>query len=229
MVVKEASYEVTDPSVESQVLTLAGAGADTFINVTTPKFAAQAIRKAYDIGWKPLQFLASTTQSIPAVLEPAGIEKSVGIVSLASFKQPGDPAWDNDPGMQDYFAAMKKWSPEHSATDYYSLTGYATAQLAAIILKNSGDELEGCLPAAVAAGCDGELFAGQLRGFQQVAAGTLRRQAMAGFFGRDRCVAVLAQEVAPSPQELTQPDCALDRHSKRIKVPRPLSLRVWAA
>lgn len=141
MIVKEASYEVTDPSVDSQMVALAGSGADTFLNVTTPKFGAQAIRKAHDIGWKPLHFIASATTSIPAVMEPAGIEKSVGIISVASFKVPGDPAWDNDPAMKEYFEVMKRYNPEHSPTDYFNLTGYATAQFAAMLLKKSGDEL----------------------------------------------------------------------------------------
>jgi ABC-type branched-subunit amino acid transport system substrate-binding protein len=93
MIVAEQSYEVTDPTVDQQITSLKASGADTFFNITTPKFAAQAIRKAYDIGWRPLQFLTAVSSSVSSVLTPAGLDKSVGVMSVAYLKDPSDPQW----------------------------------------------------------------------------------------------------------------------------------------
>ena len=98
MIVAEASYEVTDPTVDSQIVQLQGSGAERFFNITTPKFAAQAIRKAYDIGWKPLHYLNNVSASVGSVLTPAGLDKSVGLISTQYLKDPTDPQWANDPG-----------------------------------------------------------------------------------------------------------------------------------
>ena len=111
MIVAEATYEVTDPTVDSQIVTLQGSGADTFFNITTPKFAAQAIRKAYDIGWKPLHYPQQRRRSVGSVLTPAGLEKSVGLITVAVLKDPTDPQWANDPAMQEWLAFMKKYYP----------------------------------------------------------------------------------------------------------------------
>jgi len=102
MIVSEVSYEVTDPTVDSQIVSLQGSGADVFINVTTPKFAAQAIRKAWDIGWRPLQYLASVSVSVNSVMRAAGLEKGVGIVSSAYLMTPGDPEWAHAPAMRQW-------------------------------------------------------------------------------------------------------------------------------
>src|SRR5262245_41368357 len=109
MIVAEVSYEVTDPSVDTQIVTLQASGADTFFNITTPKFAAQAIRKAYDTGWRPLQFINNVSSSIAAALQPAGLEKSIGLLSSQFAKDPTDPAWKDDKGIKDYVSFMKKY------------------------------------------------------------------------------------------------------------------------
>src|SRR3954451_23414235 len=96
MIVKEASYEVTDPTVDSQIVTLQGSGADVLFIFATPKFAAQAIRKTYDVGWKPMTFLSNVSASVATVLQPAGLEKSTGLITALYFKDPTDPQWAND-------------------------------------------------------------------------------------------------------------------------------------
>src|SRR6185369_10176937 len=102
LIVKEVSYEVTDPSVESQIVTLQASGADTFFIFATPKFAAQAIRKTFDIGWKPLQFVNNVSASVAAVLQPAGLEKSEGLITSAYLKDPTDPQWSKDKSFKDW-------------------------------------------------------------------------------------------------------------------------------
>src|SRR5262249_30344784 len=100
MIVSEQSYEVTDPTVESQILNLKNSAADVFFNITIPKFAAQAIRKAADIGWKPAHFLNSVSASVEVVLKPAGLEASQGVITAFALKDPDDPQWQNDPAVQ---------------------------------------------------------------------------------------------------------------------------------
>ncbi len=141
MIVKEVSYETSDPTVDSQVAQLQASGADVFFNITTPKFAAQAIRKAYDLGWKPLQYLNSVSASIGAVLTPAGLEKSVGIISTQYLKDPKDPAWKDDKGMNEWRAFMKKYYPEGDTTDAFNVSGYGAAQTLVQVLKQCGDNL----------------------------------------------------------------------------------------
>jgi branched-chain amino acid transport system substrate-binding protein len=141
MIVAEASYEVTDPTVDSQIVALKSSGADVFFNITTPKFAAQAIRKAYDIGWRPLHLLNSVSTSVAAVLQPAGLDKSVGLVSVAYVKDPTDPTWKDDRAAADYFAFMKKYYPDGNAVDGLNVYGYAVAQTLAHTLKQCGDDL----------------------------------------------------------------------------------------
>jgi len=141
MVVKEVTYEVTDATVDSQIVELKSSSADTFVNITTPKFAAQAIRKAYDIGWKPLQFLNVVSSSIAAVLKPAGVEKAVGIISTAFMKDVVDPAWKDDAGVKDYLTFMKKYYPDADPNDYSNVYGYSSAQTLIHTLKLCGDDL----------------------------------------------------------------------------------------
>ncbi len=140
-IVAEASYELTDPTVDSQMINLANSGANVFMNFSTPKFAAQAIRKANDLGWKPMHFIASPGSSVQAVLKVAGFDKSAGVMTAQFFKEPGDPAWDKDPAMQDYFAFMKKYLPNDSALDAIGVSGYVNAQMAEHVLRAAKNEL----------------------------------------------------------------------------------------
>jgi ABC-type branched-subunit amino acid transport system substrate-binding protein len=141
MIVKEVSYEVTDPTVDSQIVQLQASGADTFFNITIPKFAAQAIRKAYDTGWKPTHYLNSVSASVGSVIKPAGTEKALGILSAAYFMDPTDPQWKNDPAMKEWEAFMKKYYPEGNLTDPFNVYGFAVAQTLHEVLKQSGDNL----------------------------------------------------------------------------------------
>jgi len=141
MVVAEASYESTDPSVDSQIATLQGSGADTFFSFASPKFAAQSIRKAYDIGWKPLFFIPYSAQSVKAVLQPAGLEKSVGLISSAYVKDPTDPQWKGDAATKEWLAWMKGYYPDGDLSEIYNVYAYTNAQLLVQVLKQCGDDL----------------------------------------------------------------------------------------
>ena len=141
MVIAEASYESTDPSVDSQIATLKGSGADTFFSFASPKFAAQSIRKAYDIGWKPLFFIPYSAQSVSAVLQPAGLNKSVGVISSAYVKDPTDPQWKDDAATNEWLAWMKSYYPDGDLSEIYNVYAYTNAQLLVQVLKQCGDEL----------------------------------------------------------------------------------------
>jgi len=141
MIVKEVSYEVADPTVDSQIVQLQASGADTFFNITTPKFAAQAIRKAFDIGWKPLHYLNNVSASIGTVLTPAGLDKSVGLISTQYLKDPTDKAWANDPAVLEWTAFMKKYYPEGSLIAGENFYGWSVAQTMVQVLKQAGDNL----------------------------------------------------------------------------------------
>lgn len=141
MIVARATYEVTDPTIDSQIVTLKGSGADVFFNITTPKFAAQAIRKVADIGWKPLHYLNQVSASVGSVLQPAGLDKSVGLITIQYLKDPTEPEWANDPAMKDYFAFMKKYMPDAKPEDANNTYGVAVAQLTMQVLKQCGDNL----------------------------------------------------------------------------------------
>jgi branched-chain amino acid transport system substrate-binding protein len=141
MLVTTVSYETSDPTMDSQVVSLQGANVDVFFNGGTPKFGAQAIRKAYDIGWHPTQFLASVSTSIGAVLKPAGFEKAKDIISIAYLKDPTDPQWRDDPGFKDWLAFMKRYDPDGDVTDNYNVTGYSLAQTLVDVFKRCGDDL----------------------------------------------------------------------------------------
>ncbi len=117
MVVKAISYEVTDPTIDSQAVTMQGSGADMLVTAATPKFAAQVIRKIYDLGWKPLHFLTNVSGSVGAVINPAGPERAVGIILAAYLKEVSDPDWKDDPGMNEWRAFMKEYMPDSDITD----------------------------------------------------------------------------------------------------------------
>jgi branched-chain amino acid transport system substrate-binding protein len=141
MIVKEASYEVTDPTVDSQMAQLQASGADTFFNITTPKFAAQAIRKAWDSGWKPTHYLNNVSASIGSVLTPAGLDKSAGLITTQYIKDPDDPDWKNDKAVQDWVAFMKKYYPEGNLHDASNMYGYTVAQTMVQVIKQCGNDL----------------------------------------------------------------------------------------
>lgn len=141
MIVAEVTYEVTDPTVDSQVLQLQASGADVFVNITTPKFAAQAIRKAYDIGWKPTQYLNNVSNYVGSVLAPAGLDRSVGLISSLYTKDPTDPAWNNDPGMLEWRTFMKNYYPEGNLADGLNVGGYGAAFTLVHVLRQCGDNL----------------------------------------------------------------------------------------
>jgi branched-chain amino acid transport system substrate-binding protein len=141
MLVAEASYEVSDPTVDSQVFQMKASGADVLVNFATPKFAAQAIRKAHDIGWRPRQYLNNISQSVGAVLRPAGLEKSVGLITGLYQKDPTDPKWANDPAMVEWRAFMREFYPQGDVTDALNIYGYAAARALVQVLKQCGDDL----------------------------------------------------------------------------------------
>jgi ABC-type branched-subunit amino acid transport system substrate-binding protein len=141
MIVAKVSYETSDPTIDSQIVQLQGSGANVFLNVTTPKFAAMAIRKAYDIGWKPVHYVNNVGASIGAVLVPAGLEKSIGLISTAYLKDPLDSAWKDDKGMKDWYAFMAKYYPDGDLKDGGNVFGYAVAQTLVQALKQCGDNL----------------------------------------------------------------------------------------
>jgi branched-chain amino acid transport system substrate-binding protein len=141
MVVKDASYEVTDPTVDSQIVSLQASGADTLLTAATPKFAAQAIRKVYDIGWKPLHLLTDVSNSVGSVMNPAGPEKGVGIISAAYDKDPKDPTWADDPGMAEWRKFMAKYLPDADLTDANYVYGYSVSRTLVQVLKQAGDDL----------------------------------------------------------------------------------------
>jgi branched-chain amino acid transport system substrate-binding protein len=135
MVIQEVSYEPSEPTIDSQIVTLQASGADTLVTVATPKFAAQAIRKIYDIGWKPTHFMTNVSTSVGAVMAPAGMEKGIGIISAASGKDPTDPTWAKDPGMQQWRDFMAKAMPTADTTDANYATGYAYGLTLVQVLK----------------------------------------------------------------------------------------------
>jgi len=141
MIVKEASYEVSDPTVDSQMAQLQASGADTFFNITTPKFAAQAIRKAWDSGWKPLHYLNNVSGSIGSTLKPAGLDKSVGLITTQYIKDQNDKAWANDPDVVAWTAFMKKYYPEGNLAATENYYGWCVAQSLVQVLKQSGNDL----------------------------------------------------------------------------------------
>jgi len=141
MIVMEQTYEVTDPTIDSQIVNLKNSGANVFFNVTIPKFAVQAIKKAHDIGWKPAHFLNNVSSSLATVLKPAGLEASKGLITALYMKEITDPQWKNDKGFQDWVTWMKKYYPEGALDDQSNAFGYTAAQAMTQVLKQCGSDL----------------------------------------------------------------------------------------
>jgi branched-chain amino acid transport system substrate-binding protein len=140
-IVAEFPYEVSDTTVDSQIVNLKASGADVFYNVATPKFAAQAIRKTAEVGWKPTHLLNGVSANIGAVLKPAGLENSVGILSAAYFKDQTDPVWKDDPGYREWAAFLDRYYPDADRTNSSVVSGYLYAQALVQVLKQCGDDL----------------------------------------------------------------------------------------
>jgi branched-chain amino acid transport system substrate-binding protein len=141
LIVATQSYETTDATVDSQVAALQGSGANVLLTAAIQKFAAQAIRKVYDIGWKPTHFLTNVSISVGVVMQPAGLEKGIGVISAAYLKDPTDPQWQDTPEYKEWLAWMKKYNSSANVSDVFSVYGYSVAQTMVGVLKASGDTL----------------------------------------------------------------------------------------
>jgi branched-chain amino acid transport system substrate-binding protein len=141
LIVAEESYETTEPSIDSHIVKLKGTGADVFVNISTPKFAAQAIKKMAELEWKPMHVMTDVSISIGAVMKPAGFEASEGILSAGYLKDASDPQWANDEGMKKFMAFIDKYMPGANIADTNLVYGYAAAQTMVQVLKQAGDDL----------------------------------------------------------------------------------------
>jgi branched-chain amino acid transport system substrate-binding protein len=141
MIVAEESYETTEPTVDSHIVKLKSTGADVFVNITTPKFAAQAIKKIAEIEWKPLHFLNNVSISIGSVIKPAGPENAQGIISSSYLKDPTDPQWKDDAGMKAWNEFLDKYYPEANRADLFVMYAYTVAQGLVHVLNACGDNL----------------------------------------------------------------------------------------
>ena len=141
MVIKEASYETSEPTVDSQVVTLQGSGADVLLIAATPKFAAQAIRKSFDIGWTPVRYVTNVSQSIASVMKPAGLDKSKGVITAVYGKDPTDARWKDDPGFKEYAAFIAKYMSPKDLIDANAVYGFGVAATMVQVLKQCGNDL----------------------------------------------------------------------------------------
>jgi ABC-type branched-subunit amino acid transport system substrate-binding protein len=141
MIVAEESYELSEPTIDNHIVRLKASGADVFVNITTPKFAAQAIKKIAEIGWKPTHFLNNVSASVGSVIKPAGYENAQDIISATYLKDASDPQWDNDPGMKQFYDFLAKDFPEGNKLDGGTVVGYGVAQTLVQVLKQCGDDL----------------------------------------------------------------------------------------
>jgi branched-chain amino acid transport system substrate-binding protein len=141
MIVAETSYEVSDPTIDSQIIKLKDAGADLFFSASTPKQAAQAIKKIYELGWHPVHILDINATSVGAVMKPAGLDASKGVISVGYTKDPADPTWKDDAGMKKYLDFMAKYYPDGDKESNFNVYGYITTQLLIHVLKECGDNL----------------------------------------------------------------------------------------
>jgi branched-chain amino acid transport system substrate-binding protein len=140
-IVAESAYEVTEPTIDSHVVSLKASGADVLFSLATPKFAAQSIKKAAEIDWHPLHFLPVVSASIGATLAPAGFQNSAGVISAAFLKDATDPQWNDDPGMAQYREFLSKYMPDADRSDALLASGYTTAQAVELVLRRCGDNL----------------------------------------------------------------------------------------
>jgi len=141
LIVAEESYETSEPSIDGHIVKLKAANVDVFISITTPKFAAQAIKKLAEMDWHPLHIVSNVSASVGGVIKPAGFENSQGILSAAYAKDGADPQWDNDPGMQKFYAFLKEYYPDGNRLDGSVVYGYGAAQTMVQVLKQCGDDL----------------------------------------------------------------------------------------
>jgi ABC-type branched-subunit amino acid transport system substrate-binding protein len=141
MIVTEASYEVSDPTVDSQILKIKDAGVDLFFSASLPKQAAQAIKKIAELGWHPVQIVDINATSVGAVLKPAGLDAAKGLISVNYGKEPLDPTWKDDAGLKKYFDFMAKYNPDGDKDSNFNTYGYSTAQLLVHVLQQCGDDL----------------------------------------------------------------------------------------
>ena len=141
MIVAEESFETSQPTIDSNIVKLKASNADVFIDIATPKFAAQAIKKVAEIGWKPTHFLNNMSASVGSVIKPAGFENAQDIISAAYLKDASDKQWDNDPGMKEFYAFMAKDFPEGDKLDGGTVVGFGVAQTLVQVLKQCGDNL----------------------------------------------------------------------------------------
>ena len=141
MLIKEASYENSEPTVDLQVVTLQGSGADVFLIAATPKFAAQAIRKTFDIGWTPVRYMTDVSQSIASVMKPAGLDKSKGVITAVYGKDPTDARWKDDPGFKEYAAFIEKYMTPHELIDAFAVYGFGLGATMVQVLKQCGADL----------------------------------------------------------------------------------------
>jgi branched-chain amino acid transport system substrate-binding protein len=141
MIIAEESYETSEPSIDGHIVKLKASGADTFISITTPKFAAQAIKKLAEIDWHPVHIVSNVSASVGGVIKPAGFENAQGILSAAYAKDGADPQWDNDPGMKKFFDFLAKYYPDGNKLDGSVVYGYGAAQTMVKVLQMCGDDL----------------------------------------------------------------------------------------
>src|SRR6201991_2510036 len=141
LIVAEESYETSEPSIDSHIVKLKGTGADVFVNISTPKFAAQAIKKMAELDWKPMHLMTDVSISIGAVMKPAGLEASEGVLWAGYLKDASDPQWKNDEGMKKFMAFADKYMPGSNISDANMVYGYAAAQTMVQVLKQAGDNL----------------------------------------------------------------------------------------
>jgi branched-chain amino acid transport system substrate-binding protein len=141
MIVSEQAYDVSEPAIDSEMVNLQASGADVFVDITTPKFAAQSIRKAAEIGWHPMFFLNNVSASVGSVLKPAGLDHAQGIISAAYLKDATDPEWKSDKDMKAWSAFMDKYAPDADKSDASTIYAYAVARTMVQVLKQCGNDL----------------------------------------------------------------------------------------
>ena len=141
MIVVQAGYEIFAPTIDSQIVQIKAASPDVFLNIASPKFAAQAIKKVGELGWKPVQLLVNVSQSVGTVMKQAGFANAQDVISAAYMKDPSDPQWKDDPAIKDWVAFMDKYYPDGDKADIYTVYGYGVAKALVEVLRNCGDTL----------------------------------------------------------------------------------------